>query len=63
MVREDLAPKGVRNLETGEMGLREAITKDARRTLGELYQNPNLTMLNYAGRPGEKCHQGRAKDD
>ena len=62
MVREDLAQKGVRNLETVEMGLREAITKDARRILEELYQDPDLTMPNHAGRPGEKCHQGRAKD-
>jgi len=62
VVRADLAQKGVRNLETVEMGLREAITKDARRILEELYQDPELTMPNHAGRPGEKCHQGRAKD-
>ena len=62
MVRADLAQKGVRNLETVEMGLREAITKDARRILEELYQDPDLTMPNHAGRFGEKCHLGREKD-
>lgn len=43
------------------MGLREAIAKDARRLLEGLYQDPDLTMPNHAGRPGEKCHRGRAK--
>ena len=62
MVREDFAQKGVRNMETVEMGLREAITKDARRILEKLYQDPDLTMPNHAGRPGEKCHPGREKD-
>ena len=62
MVRADLAQKGVRNLETVEMGLRAAITKDARRLLEGLYQDPDLTMPNHAGQPGEKCHRGREKD-
>ena len=62
MVREDLAQKGVRNLEAVELGLREAITKDARRLLEGLYQDPDLTMPNHTGRPGEKCHRERAKD-
>jgi len=62
VVRQDLAEKGVRNLETVELGLREAITKDARRLLEGLYQDPDLTMPNHAGQPGEKCHRGRAKD-
>ena len=44
------------------MGLREAITKDARRILEKLYEDPELAMPNHAGRPGEKCHLGRAKD-
>lgn len=62
MVREDFAQKGVRNMETVEMGLREAIFKDARHILERLYQDPDLTMPNHTGRPGEKCHLGRAKD-
>ena len=62
MVRADLALKGVRNLETVELGLREAITKDARRLLEGLYQDAGLKMPNHAGQPGEKCHRGRAKD-
>ena len=61
MVRADLAAKGVRNLASVEMGLREAITKDARRLLEGLYQDPDLTMPDHAGRPGEKCHRGREK--
>jgi hypothetical protein len=62
VVRADLAQNGVRNLETVELGLREAITKDARRLLEGLYQDPALKMPNHAGQPGEKCHRGRAKD-
>jgi hypothetical protein len=62
VVRADFAQKGVRNMETVEMGLREAITKDARRILERLYQDPDLTMPNHAGRPAEKCHPGRAKE-
>ena len=42
--------------------LREAITKDARRILEQLYQDPDLTMPNHAGQLGEKCHPGRAKE-
>lgn len=62
MIRTDFAQKGVRNMESVEMGLREAIMKDARRILERLYQDPDLTMPNHAGRPGEKCHLQRAKD-
>lgn len=62
MVRADFAQKGVRNMEAVELGLREAITKDARRMLEQLYQDPDLTMPNHAGQPGEKCHLGRANE-
>ncbi len=62
MVRADFDQKGVRNMEAVEMGLREAITKDARRILEQLYQDPDLTMPNHAGQLGEKCHPGRAKE-
>ena len=60
-MRADFARSGVRNLEAVELGLREAMAKDARRALETLYQDPGLTMPNQTGRPGEKCHAQRAK--
>lgn len=62
LVREDLAQKGVRNLEAVELGLREAITKDARRGLEGLYRNVELPVAGGAGRLGEKCHSERATE-
>lgn len=61
-MREDLAKNGARNMAVVELGLREAIMKDARGALEALYQDSHLTMANQEGRPGEKCHAGRAKD-
>ncbi len=52
----------MRNLEAVELGLREAITKDARRALEGLYRQADLPMANRVGRPGEKCHKDRAKE-
>lgn len=60
-MREDLARQGVRNLEAVELGLREAITKDARRALEALYQDPGLSVPDQICRPGEKCHALRPK--
>jgi hypothetical protein len=60
-VREDLAKRGVRNMEAVELGLREAIGKDARRILEALYVDPNLTIPDGQGRPGEKRHPARPK--
>jgi hypothetical protein len=61
-VRADLAQHGVRNLEAVELGLREAMAKDARRVLEQLYQDPALTIPHQAGRPGEKRQVQRAKE-
>lgn len=60
-MREDLAKKGVRNMEAVELGLREAIMKDARTVLEALYGNAQMSVPNGEGRPGEKCHAGREK--
>jgi hypothetical protein len=62
VVRADIARSGVRNLEAVELGLREAIMKDARRALETLYQTADLTIPDQARRPGEKCHAQRPKD-
>lgn len=61
LVRDDFARKGVRNLEAVELGLREAITKDARRALEALLQDPGLAMPDQAGQPGEKRHAQRSR--
>jgi len=51
----------VRNLEAVELGLREALFKDARGLLQKLYTQPGLRIPDDASRPGEKCHPGRSK--
>lgn len=61
-MRADLARHGVRNLEAVELGLREAIMKDARRVLESLYQTAELSLPDQAGRPGEKRHAERPKE-
>jgi hypothetical protein len=52
----------VGNLETVELGLRAAITQDARRALEALYRDPGLKVPNQDGRPGEKRHPARSKE-
>ena len=49
-------------MEAVELGLREALFKDARRALEALYNQPGLQVPDNASRPGEKCHPERAKD-
>jgi len=49
-------------MEAVELGLREALFKDARRVLEELYNQPGLQVPDNASRPGEKCQPDRAKD-
>lgn len=44
------------------MGLREALLKDGRALLEQLYNQPDLCVPDAASRPGEKCHPDRAKD-
>jgi hypothetical protein len=60
-VREDFARQGVRNLEAIELGLREAIAKDARRALESLYREADLVVPGAQARPGEKRHAARTK--
>jgi len=48
----------VRNAEAIELGLREALLKDGRRLLEQLYQG-ELCVPDNASRPGEKCHPQR----
>jgi len=62
VVRHSLASQGIANMEAVELGLREALFKDARRVLEELYKQPGLQVPDNASRPGEKCHPDRAKD-
>jgi len=56
-----LVHKGVRNLEAVELGLREALFKDARALLQQLYTQQELSVPADASQPGEKCHRSRAK--
>jgi len=60
-VRAQWGKLGVRNLEAVELGLREAIFRDACRLLEALLNDPELPVPEDAGRPGEKCHPGRSK--
>lgn len=48
----------MRNAEAIELGLREALLKDGRRLLEQLYQG-ELCVPDNASRPGEKCHPQR----
>lgn len=59
MARQDLARHGVRNSEAVELGLREALLKDGRRLLGELYSQGQFSIPGNATCPGEKRHPGR----
>jgi hypothetical protein len=52
----------VRNLAAVELGLREALFKDARGLLEKLYSQPGLCVPGDASRPGEKCHVDRSKE-
>lgn len=54
-----MARDGVRNCEAIELGLRQALLKDGRRLLGELYSQGQLSVPDNASRPGEKCHPHR----
>ncbi len=49
-------------MEAVELGLREALFKDGRALLQRLYNQPDLSVPDNTGRPGEKCHPDRAKD-
>ena len=62
VVHQSLAHQGVAKLEAVELGLREALFKDARRVLQQLYNQPGLQVPDDASRPGEKCHPDRVKD-
>jgi hypothetical protein len=62
VVQQSLARQGVANLEAVELGLREALLKDGRRLLEEIFNQPGLAVPDNASRPGEKCHPDRAKD-
>jgi hypothetical protein len=48
----------VGNLEAIELGLREALLKDGRRLLEELFAG-DLAIPENTSRPGEKCHSNR----
>lgn len=48
-------------MEAVELGLREALFKDARALLQALYRQPDLNLPDHASRPGEKCHRDRPK--
>jgi hypothetical protein len=60
-VQEQWHQQGVRNLEAVEIGLREALFRDACALLEELLNDPALPVLEDHSRPGEKCHAGRPK--
>jgi len=62
LVRQSLARHGVANLEAVELGLREALLKDGRALLEQLYNQADLEVPNNTSQPGEKCHPGRAKE-
>jgi hypothetical protein len=59
LARQDLERNGVRNCEAIELGLREALLKDGRRLLEQLYSETELSVPDNASRPGEKCHPQR----
>jgi hypothetical protein len=52
----------VRNLEAVEIGLREALFRDACRILEARLNDPALPVPEEGGRPGEKCHADRPKE-
>ena len=59
LARQSLAKDGVRNSEAIELGLREALFKDGRLLLQNLYAQMASTVPGDASRPGEKCHPDR----
>lgn len=59
---QSLRQQGVDNLGAVELGLREALFKDGRKLLEDLYSQADLPVPEKAGRPGEKRHPDRAKD-
>jgi len=59
LARQDLSRHGVRNGEAIELGLREALLKDGRRLLEQLYAQAQLSVPDNASRPGEKSHPNR----
>lgn len=62
MVRASLEENGARNLEAVELGLREAMAKDACRLLESLYSDPDLSIPGNSALPGEKRHRQRSKE-
>ena len=48
-------------MEAVELGLREALMKDGRKLLEQLYNQPGLAVAGDASQPGEKRHPGRGK--
>ena len=49
-------------MEAVELGLREALLKDGRKLLQQLYNQDGLRVPEDVNRPGEKCHPNRRKD-
>lgn len=49
-------------MEAVELGLREALFKDGRKLLEDLYNQEGLDVPGDASQPGEKCHAQRARD-
>lgn len=49
----------MRNCEAIELGLRQALLKDGRRLLGQLYSEAQRSVPDNASRPGEKRHPQR----
>jgi len=62
LARQQLAHQGVRNGEAIELGLREALLRDGRHLLEELYAQTEFSIPDNASRPGEKCHPDRKLD-
>ena len=54
-----MSRNGVRNCEAIELGLRQALLRDGRRLLEQLYAQTDLAIPDDASRPGEKVHTGR----
>lgn len=61
LVRRGWEEKGVPNVAAVELGLREALARDAARLLEQLYSDPTLPIPGDTARPGEKCHRARGK--
>lgn len=62
MARASLEEDGVRNLEAIELGLRQAMAKDARGLLEALYSDADLSIPGNTALPGEKRHRGRPRE-